>query len=159
MFSVSESIMMANRKGLKADSCWSPTSSAMGSLVPVTSLTHPCLACTNTVLITGDSVVCFFPDQWTHSVSIAVLLCIFLAAVLAQKEQQLWIFPSRIQTVLCSRLKYYYYIIKPSTRWGEIISLCVMCLKYRILVYVKHNIYTVVIIRYPLQMNGLGPTE
>ena len=34
MFSVSESIMMANRKGLKAHPCWRPTSTAKGSLVP-----------------------------------------------------------------------------------------------------------------------------
>ena len=39
MFSVSESIMMANRKGLKADPWWRPTSTAKGSLVPAAHLT------------------------------------------------------------------------------------------------------------------------
>ena len=39
MFSVSESIIMANRKGLKADHWWSPTSIAKGSLVPAAHLT------------------------------------------------------------------------------------------------------------------------
>ena len=45
-----------------------------------TSLAPPCLACTNTVL---PSELCrrLFPDQWIHSVSLAVLLCIFLAAI------------------------------------------------------------------------------
>ena len=39
MYSVSESIIMANRKGLKADPWWSPTSTAKGSLVPAGHLT------------------------------------------------------------------------------------------------------------------------
>ena len=38
-FSVSEFIMMENRKGLKADPWWSPTSTAKGSLVPAAHLT------------------------------------------------------------------------------------------------------------------------
>ena len=104
MFSVSESIIMAKGKGWKRilgrvqlplhmvrlflqhtslqfridgrPTCHSP--------VWCTSLAPPCLACTNTVL---PSELCrrLFPDQWIHSVSLAVLLCIFLAAVLAQK--------------------------------------------------------------------------
>ena len=37
MFSVSESITMANRKWLKADPWWKPTSAAKGSLVPACS--------------------------------------------------------------------------------------------------------------------------
>ena len=39
MFSVSESIMMANRKGLIADPWWRPTSTAKGSLFPAAHLT------------------------------------------------------------------------------------------------------------------------
>ena len=39
MFSVSESTLMANRKWLKADTWWRPTSTAKGSLVPAAHLT------------------------------------------------------------------------------------------------------------------------
>ena len=68
MFYVSESIMMANRKGLKADPWWRSTSTAKGLIVPAhislqfridgtcpspvwcTSQAPPCFACTNAVL-------------------------------------------------------------------------------------------------------------
>ena len=102
MFSVSESTMMANRKGLKADPWWRPTSTAKGSLVPAAHLTTVShwwyMSFTSLMYFSGtplsrmhqyssSSGLCrmLSPDQWIHSVSLGVLLCIFLAAVLTQK--------------------------------------------------------------------------
>ena len=103
MFSVSESKMMTNRKGLKAAHWWRPTSPANGPLVPsanlttvshcwyaymsftslmYTSLAPPCISCTNRILPSGLCRMVFLFNE--HSDSFAVLLCIFLAAILVQ---------------------------------------------------------------------------
>ena len=119
MFSVSESSMMANMKGLKADPWWWPTSTAKGSLVPAahltikfrmdgrchslvwcTSLTSPCFACTNSVLPwglcrRGGSML--FPDQWTHGVkSCCHSLYIYCSCLNANKKHQLLLHESKL---------------------------------------------------------------
>ena len=102
IFSVSECTVMPNRRGLKSDprwrqanfrgkgfacSCSTPHYSfalMVGSTCPspvwCTSMEPHCFSCTNTDLPSGLCRM-LFPDQWTHSVSLAFLLCLFIVSV------------------------------------------------------------------------------
>ena len=100
MFSISESIMMAKENGLTADPWWRSTSVQKVRLfLQYTSLQFridgncpspmyfsppPLVSHAPLLFFPRDSVVCFFQIN-EYSVSLAVLLCIFLAAVLAKK--------------------------------------------------------------------------
>ena len=100
MFSISESIMMAKENGLTADPWWRSTSVQKVRLfLQYTSLQFridgncpspmyfsppPLVSHAPLLFFHRDSVVCFFQIN-EYSVSLAVLLGIFLAAVLAKK--------------------------------------------------------------------------
>ena len=105
MFSVTESIMMANRKGWKRilGGGQLPLQRAL-DLVPTAHLTTVshwwCMPFTSLIHLLWHSLVShapiqlilpsglcrlLFPDQWTHSVILIVLLCVFLAAVSVHK--------------------------------------------------------------------------
>ena len=94
MFSVRESIMMVIRKGLKAGPWWkrvacSCSTHHYGFALMVHVFHQPDVLLwahvSNTALPKGKGRV-LFPNQWTHSVSLAVLLCIFFKPVLAQEK-------------------------------------------------------------------------
>ena len=61
MCSVSEFIMMANRKGLKADPWWRPTPTALVPAAHLTTVSHSPGCCTSLASLASHSSIQFFP--------------------------------------------------------------------------------------------------